>query len=75
MSSQYDVTMIVEQPKHYANGIDTFQRMEANCTKEECLAFVKGNIDKYNWRTKGQDKEDFEKIIAYAQWAIKQLTK
>src|SRR5690606_13090084 len=56
---------VVTKPSHYAKGIDTFARMEANCTKEECLAFAKGNIDKYNWRTKGQDLEDFDKIIAY----------
>lgn len=61
------------KPSHYAKGIDTFERMEANCTKEECLAFAKGNIDKYNWRTKGQDLEDFDKIIAYAEWAKKML--
>src|SRR5699024_9789024 len=61
------------KPAHYAKGIDTFARMEANCTKEECLAFAKGNIDKYNWRTKGQDLEDFDKIIAYAEWAKKML--
>ena len=61
------------KPSHYAKGIDTFARMEANCTKEECLAFAKGNIDKYNWRTKGQDLEDFDKIIAYAEWAKKML--
>lgn len=63
----------VKKPSHYAKGIDTFARMEANCTKEECLAFAKGNIDKYNWRTKGQDLEDFDKIIAYAEWAKKLL--
>jgi|SRR5699024_1176334 len=61
------------KPSHYSKGIDTFARMEANCTPEECLAFAKGNIDKYNWREKGQDKEDFEKIIAYANWALKLL--
>lgn len=77
---QYDVTMIVEapnvdKPKHYANGIDTFERMEANCTIDECLAFAKGNIDKYNFRKKGQDLEDYTKIIAYANWAIKLLNK
>jgi hypothetical protein len=47
--------------------------MEANCTKEEILAFCKGNIDKYNWRDKGQDIEDYKKIIDYANFAIKQL--
>lgn len=62
-----------EKPQHYSKGIDTFKRMEENCTLEERLAFAKGNIDKYTWRTKGQDKEDFEKIISYAKWAIKQL--
>lgn len=61
------------KPKHYSKGIDTFERMEANCTKEECLAFAKGNIDKYNWRDKGQDLEDFDKIIAYAEWAKRLL--
>ena len=72
---QYEVKMIVEAPKpqHYSKGIDTFARMEANCTKEECLAFAKGNIDKYNWREKGQDLEDLEKIVSYANWAIKLL--
>lgn len=64
-----------EKPQHYSKGIDTFKRMEENCTLEERLAFAKGNIDKYTWRTKGQDKEDFEKIISYAKWAIKQLEK
>lgn len=62
------------KPEHYSKGIDTFKRMEVNCTKEECLAFAKGNIDKYNWRTKGQDLEDFKKIISYAEWAIKLLS-
>lgn len=62
-----------KKPSHYAKGIDTFARMEANCTKEECLAFAKGNIDKYNWREKGQDLEDFDKIIAYAEWGKKML--
>ena len=73
--SKYEVKYITEKPQHYSNGIDTFTRMEANCTKEECLAFAKGNIDKYNWRTKNQDLEDFKKIIAYANWAIKLLEK
>ena len=61
------------KPKQYQIGIDTFDRMEANCSLQEKLAFAKGNIDKYTWRKKGQDKADFEKIINYAQWAIKQL--
>lgn len=69
----YQDEVFSRKPSHYSKGIDTFARMEANCTKEECLAFAKGNIDKYNWRTKGQDLEDFDKIIAYAEWAKKLL--
>lgn len=63
----------VNKPKQYQIGIDTFDRAEANMTNEERLACVRFNIDKYNWRKKDQDKEDFEKIIAYAKWALKQL--
>jgi hypothetical protein len=63
----------VTKPKQYQIGIDTFERAEANLTKEEILAICKFNIDKYNWRQKGQDKEDFKKIIDYANWAVKNL--
>lgn len=62
-----------DKPQQYALGIDTFKRCEANMTKEEILACCKFNIDKYNWRKKEQDKEDFEKIINYAKWALEQL--
>ncbi len=62
-----------DKPIQYQIGIDTFQRAEANMTKEEILACVKFSIDKYNWRKKGQDKEDFKKIIDYANWGLKQL--
>lgn len=61
------------KPQHYSKVTDTFARMEANCTIEECLAFAKGNIDSYNWSTKEQSKENFEKIISYASWAVKLL--
>jgi len=63
----------VEKPKQYQIGIDTFARAESNLTKEEILAICKFNIDKYTWRQKGQDKEDFQKIIDYANWALKNL--
>jgi len=63
----------VTKPEQYQIGIDTFERAEANLSKEEILAICKFNIDKYNWRKKDQDKEDFQKIIDYANWAIKQL--
>ena len=61
------------KPDQYQIGIDTFARAEANLTKEEILAICKFNIDKYNWRQKNQDKEDFQKIIDYANWALKNL--
>lgn len=72
---QYEVKYIAEKPKQYQIGIDTFERCEANMTKEEILACVRFNIDKYTWRNKGQDLEDLEKIISYANWGIKQLKK
>ena len=65
--------LVNDKPIQYQIGIDTFERAEANMTKEEILACVRFNIDKYNWRKKGQDKEDFRKIIDYANWALKQL--
>ena len=58
------------KPIQYKDGIDTFDRALANMDKKEILACCKFNIDKYNWRKKNQDREDFEKIIAYAQFAI-----
>ena len=39
-------------------------------TKEEIIGSCKFNIDKYNWRKKNQDREDFIKIIAYAHFAV-----
>ena len=62
-----------KKPKQYQIGIDTFERAEANLSKEEILAICKFNIDKYCWRQKNQDKEDFQKIIKYAEWALKNL--
>ena len=70
---EYEIVPKDDKPKQYQIGIDTFQRAEANMTKEEVLACVRFNIDKYNWRKKGQDKEDFKKIIDYANWGLKQL--
>ena len=65
--------VIEDKPVQYQIGIDTFQRMRSNATKEETLGFIKGNIDKYLWRKKGQDKEDFKKIVDYAKWALEML--
>ena len=63
----------VTKPIQYQIGIDTFERAESNLTKEEIIAICKFNIDKYCWRKKDQDKDDFKKIIDYANWAIKNL--
>jgi hypothetical protein len=62
-----------KKPKQYSQGIDTFDRMWVNMDRKELLACVKFNIDKYNIRDKGQDKEDFKKIIAYAKFGLKIL--
>jgi hypothetical protein len=72
VKNDYDLNC-KSRPKQYEIGIDTFERAEANLNKEEILAICKFNIDKYNWRKKDQDKEDFKKIIDYANWAIKNL--
>ena len=64
-----------KKPSQYQIGIDTFERSEANMTKEEILACCRFNIDKYNWRKKDQDMSDFKKIIDYANFAIKQIEK
>ena len=64
---------ISRKPIQYQIGIDTFQRAKANLTKDELIACIKFNIDKYNWRKKGQDIEDFKKIIDYANFAIEVL--
>jgi hypothetical protein len=63
----------VTKPEQYQIGIDTFARAEANLTKDQIISICKFNIDKYNWRQKNQDKEDFKKIIDYANWALKNL--
>ena len=61
------------KPSQYKIGIDTFDRAFQNMTKEELLAAVKFTIDKYTWRKKGQDLDDFKKIIDYANFGIKVL--
>lgn len=63
----------MDKPEQYQIGIDTFERAKANMTKDEILAFCKCSIDKYVWRKKGQDLEDYKKIITYAKFAIEIL--
>ena len=62
--------MECNKPKQYQVGIDTFERMKANATLEEAMGFIRWNIDKYNTRKKGQDINDYKKIIDYANEAI-----
>jgi hypothetical protein len=69
-SGENNLQIKESKPTQYKIGIDTFERAKANLTKEELLACCRFNIDKYTWRKKDQDKSDFEKIIAYANYAI-----
>lgn len=63
-----------EKPIQYQIGIDTFQRSKANHTAAETrVEIAKFMIDKYNWRNKGQDIEDFKKIKDYCDFAIEAL--
>ena len=62
-----------EKPIQYQIGIDTFQRSKANQTAETRVEIAKFMIDKYNWRNKGQDVEDFQKIKDYCDFAIEAL--
>ena len=64
-----------KKPVQYQIGIDTFARAEANMNLADILACCRFNIDKYTWRNKGQTLQDFKKIIAYAEFGIKQLEK
>jgi len=63
----------VKRPKHYSEN-DPFKIMEDNCTFEEIMGAAKLNVVKYALRKKNQDKEDWKKIIHYAEWALKQYT-
>ena len=71
--SNMDINDHKPKPKQYKIGIDTFERSEANMNLKEIMACIKFGIDKYNWRKKDQDKEDLIKIIAYAEWGLKQM--
>lgn len=57
--------------KHYETlNIQPWEIMEANFSKEEFIAYLKGNIIKYTLRSKGQDLTDAEKIKHYAEKLI-----
>ena len=57
--------------KHYETlNIQPWEIMEANFSKEEFIAYLKGNIIKYTLRSKGQDLSDAEKIKHYASKLI-----
>ena len=61
------------KPPQYQIGIDTFERSKANQMAETRVEIAKFMIDKYVWRKKGQDKEDFQKIKDYCDFAIEAL--
>ena len=61
------------KPPQYQIGIDTFERSKANQMAETRVEIAKFMIDKYNWRNKGQDIEDFQKIKDYCDFAIEAL--
>lgn len=48
-------------------GIEPWDIMQADFTKEEFIGFLKGNIIKYCLRKKGSDLQDAEKIEHYAR--------
>lgn len=53
--------------EHYKRlKIEPWDIMKADLTIEEWRGFVKGNIVKYTLRGKNQDREDADKIVAYA---------
>ena len=57
--------------KHYEElNIQPWEIMEANFSKEEFIAYLKGNIIKYTLRSKGQELSDAEKIKHYAEKLI-----
>lgn len=61
-----DVT--TKNNKQYTTlGIEPWDIMKADFTKEEFIGFLKGNIIKYCLRKKGSDLQDFEKIEHYAR--------
>lgn len=60
--------------KHYETlNIQPWEIMEANFSKEEFIAYLKGNIIKYTLHSKGQDLSDAQKIKHYAEKLIEVL--
>ena len=57
------------RPEHYVKGKDSFAWAEDKFSTDICCAIAAFNIHKYNDRDKGQDYDDFGKIIDYANWA------
>lgn len=56
------------KPEQYNSlGLDAFDIMKANFTKEQQIAVCKFNIVKYAIRNKNQDLSDAKKIIDYAE--------
>jgi hypothetical protein len=62
-----------DRPDWYKGGIDTFDRIEANCNLEERLALYKRMALTSTTEKKRSRLSWFSKIIDYANFGIKQL--
>lgn len=63
-----DVDVTTKNNSQYTTlGIEPWDIMEADFTREEFIGFLKGNIIKYCLRKKGSDLQDFEKIEHYSR--------
>lgn len=65
----------VNSPNHYSQGnIECIDAIESALSKEEFIGFLRGNIIKYNWRTRLKNGiEDLEKSKYYIDKLIEVL--
>lgn len=61
------------KPKQYSKGIDTIERAKSNLSSDGILAVCVFQVDKYIWRDKGCDLEDFKKARDYIDLAIETM--
>jgi hypothetical protein len=63
----------VNNPRHYNQGsIECIDAIEASMTKDQFIAYCKGNIFKYLWRA--DHKNNLEDLLK-AEWYLKRLIK
>ena len=66
----------VNHPAHYTQGdIECIDAIKASMSREEFIAFLKGQVIKYNWRLgrKGDPLEDAQKAAWYQNRMIEEL--